>query len=69
MFRGHAGTLAVVRTLFSFYDNASPGDMWYGMGTLFDILRQAGVRTAWLSNQEASGFYGIGRTLDGHFLM
>ena len=33
---------------------------------MFDILRQAGVRTAWLSNQEASGFYGsIGRTLGG----
>lgn len=61
----HAGTLAVVRTLFSFYDNASPG-MWYEYGNVFDILRQAGVRTAWLSNQEASGFYGsIGRTLGG----
>ena len=40
--------------------------MWYEYGNVFDILRQAGVRTAWLSNQEASGFYGsIGRTLGG----
>ena len=59
----HAGTMAVLRTLFSFYDNDADG-MWYDYGDLFDILRQAGVYTAWLSNQEASGFYGsIGRTL------
>lgn len=59
----HAGTMAVLRTLFSFYDNDANG-MWYDYGDLFDILRQAGVYTAWLSNQEASGFYGsIGRTL------
>ena len=59
----HAGTMAVMRTLFSFYNNESPG-MWYDYGDLFDILRWAGVYTAWLSNQEASGFYGsIGRTL------
>ena len=61
----HAGTMAVMRTLFTFYDNASPG-MWYEYGNIFDILRRAGVRTAWLSNQESSGFYGsIGRTLGG----
>ena len=59
----HAGTMAVLRTLFSFYDNDANG-MWYDYGDFFDILRQAGVYTAWLSNQEASGFYGsIGRTL------
>ena len=59
----HAGTMAVLRTLFSFYDNDANG-MWHDYGDLFDILRQAGVYTAWLSNQEASGFYGsIGRTL------
>ena len=59
----HAGTMAVLRTLFSFYDNDANG-MWYDYGDLFDSLRQAGVYTAWLSNQEASGFYGsIGRTL------
>lgn len=61
----HAGTMAVLRTLFSFYDNASEG-LWYEYGNLFDILRHSGVRTAWLSNQESSGFYGsIGRTLGG----
>lgn len=61
----HAGTMAVMRTLFSFYDNEAPG-LWYEYGNLFDILREAGVQTAWLSNQEASGFYGsIGRTLGG----
>ena len=63
----HAGTMAVMRTLFSFYDTAAEqatNGMWYDYGDLFDILRAAGVHTAWLSNQEASGFYGsIGRTL------
>ncbi len=59
----HAGTMAVMRTLFSFYDNDATG-MWYEYGNIFDILRAADVRTAWLSNQESSGFYGsIGRTL------
>ena len=59
--------MAVLRTLFSFYDEAAErrvDGMWYDYGDLFDILRAAGVYTAWLSNQEASGFYGsIGRTL------
>lgn len=59
----HAGTMAVMRTLFSFYDNEAAG-MWYDYGNVFDILRAAHVHTAWLSNQESSGFYGsIGRTL------
>lgn len=59
----HAGTMAVMRTLFSFYDKGAAG-MWYDYGNLFDILRAAGIHTAWLSNQESSGFYGsIGRTL------
>ena len=55
--------MAVMRTLFSFYDKGAAG-MWYDYGNLFDILRAAGIHTAWLSNQESSGFYGsIGRTL------
>ena len=59
----HAGTMAVMRTLFSFYDNDAAG-MWYDYGNIFDILREAGVHTSWLSIQESSGFYGsIGRTL------
>lgn len=59
----YAGTMAVMRTLFSFYDNDAAG-MWYDYGNIFDILREAGVHTSWLSNQESSGFYGsIGRTL------
>ncbi|MDY4474570.1 phosphoethanolamine transferase [Mitsuokella sp.] len=49
----------------SFYDKKSAGN-WYEYGNLFDILRQAGIHTAWLSNQEASGFFGsIGQTLAG----
>lgn len=59
----HAGTMAVMRTLFSFYDNDA-ASMWYDYGNIFDILRESNVHTVWLSNQESSGFYGsIGRTL------
>ena len=61
----HAGTMAVMRTLFSFYDKDAAG-MWYDYGNLFDILRAAGIHTAWLSNQESSGFYGS--TLAGRSL-
>lgn len=53
----HAGTMAVCKTLFTFYDNDAPGD-WYNYLDLFDVLKQAGYHTAWLSNQESSGFYG-----------
>lgn len=61
----HAGTMAVCKTLFSFYNNDQPGE-WYDYQNLFDILRAAGYHTAWLSNQESSGFYGsIGRVYAG----
>ena len=61
----HAGTMAVCKTLFSFYNNDQPGE-WYDYQNLFDVLRAAGYHTAWLSNQESSGFYGsIGRVYAG----
>jgi glucan phosphoethanolaminetransferase (alkaline phosphatase superfamily) len=61
----HAGTMAVCKTLFSFYNNDQPGE-WYDYQNLFDILRAAGYHTVWLSNQESSGFYGsIGRVYAG----
>lgn len=40
----HAGTMAVMRTLFSFYDNDAAG-MWYDYGNIFDILRESNVHT------------------------
>lgn len=61
----HAATMAVCKTLFSFYNNDQPGE-WYDYQNLFDILRAAGYHTVWLSNQESSGFYGsIGRVYAG----
>ena len=57
----HAGTMSVCKTLFTFYNNDAPGE-WYDYLDIFDIVKQAGYHTAWLSNQESSGFYGsIGR--------
>ncbi|SFT32920.1 Phosphoethanolamine transferase for glucans (OPG), alkaline phosphatase superfamily [Selenomonas sp. GACV-9] len=64
----HAATMAVMKTLFCFYDlsQEQAGGVWYEQLNLFDILRRAGIRTAWVSNQESAGFYGsIGRTLAG----
>ncbi len=73
----HAGTMAVLKTLFSFYDVSceEAGSVWYEYGNLFDILKKAGYHTAWLSNQESAGFYGtVGRAFasrcdDGRFTM
>ncbi len=70
----HAGTMAVCKTLFTFYNNETPGE-WYDYQDIFDIVKKAGYRTAWLSNQESSGFYGsIGRVYaercdEGRFTM
>lgn len=64
----HAATMAVMKTLFCFYDHTQEqaGAVWYEQLNLFDILHRAGIRTAWVSNQESAGFYGsIGRTLAG----
>lgn len=70
----HAGTMAVCKTLFTFYNNETPGE-WYDYQDIFDIVKKAGYHTAWLSNQESSGFYGsIGRVYaercdEGRFTM
>ena len=53
----HTYTMAVLRELFSFYHKEYGGE-WYDYPDYFDILRQAGYHTVWLSNQESSGIYG-----------
>ncbi len=50
-------TVAVLRELFTFHDNDST-DEWYQEHNLIDVMKGAGYRTYWLSNQESSGIWG-----------
>lgn len=47
----HANTSAVMRKLFSFYRYGDKGQ-WFSYTNIFMILKAAGWRTVWLSNQE-----------------
>lgn len=50
----HAYTIGVLREVFTFHNYESP-NKWYEYANLFDIVKQAGYTTYWLSNQETSG--------------
>lgn len=58
----HAGTSPVMEKLFTFYSlekqAQNPNAAWYTYTSLFNILRQAGYKTVWLSNQEPFGVWG-----------
>ena len=57
----YAQTVFVLEDLFTFH-RRDMADAWYNYHNLFDILHQANVHTAWLSNQESSGTWGnVGR--------
>ncbi|MDD6133345.1 MAG: phosphoethanolamine transferase [Selenomonadaceae bacterium] len=50
-------TVAVLRELFTFHDVESDKE-WYRYNNLIDVMRAAGYKTYWLSNQESSGIWG-----------
>lgn len=50
-------TVAVLRELFTFNDAESNRE-WYACNNLIDVMKAAGYRTYWLSNQESSGIWG-----------
>lgn len=50
-------TVAVLRELFTFCDAESTKD-WYEYNSLIDVMKAAGYKTYWLSNQESSGIWG-----------
>lgn len=50
-------TVAVLRELFTFNDAESDRE-WYAYNNLIDVMKAAGYRTYWLSNQESSGIWG-----------
>lgn len=50
-------TVAVLRELMTFNDAESDKE-WYAYNNLIDVMKTAGYRTYWLSNQESSGIWG-----------
>jgi len=50
-------TVAVLRELMTFNDAESDKE-WYAYNNLIDVMKAAGYRTYWLSNQESSGIWG-----------
>ena len=52
-----SATVAVLRELFTFNDAESDQE-WYHYNNLIDVMKAAGYRTYWLSNQESSGIWG-----------
>ena len=50
-------TAAALREIFTFADVENT-DTWYRYHNLIDIMKAAGYRTYWLSNQESSGIWG-----------
>lgn len=52
-----AATVAVLRKLLTFADAESTQE-WFTYNNLIDVMRAAGYKTFWLSNQESSGIWG-----------
>lgn len=52
-----SATVPVLRELFTFHDVESDQE-WYHYNNLIDVMKAAGYRTYWLSNQESSGIWG-----------
>ncbi len=50
-------TVAVLKELFTFHDAESDAE-WHQYNNLMDVLKAAGYKTYWLSNQESSGIWG-----------
>lgn len=53
----HSTTIAVLSKLFTFCDRESDKE-WYHYNNLIDVMKAAGYKTYWLSNQETSGIWG-----------
>ena len=51
------GTVLSLREIFTFHD-AESGREWYQCNNLLDVLREAGYKTWWLSNQDSFGVWG-----------
>lgn len=52
-----AATVAVLRKLLTFSD-MDASKPWYEYNNMIDVMKAAGYKTYWLSNQESSGIWG-----------
>ena len=52
-----SATVAVLRELFTFHD-VEDSEVWYHRNNFMDVLKAAGYRTYWISNQDSSGIWG-----------
>lgn len=53
----HAHTIPVIKKLLTFY-NFESTEEWYTYNNIIDIMKLAGYKTYWFSNQESSGIFG-----------
>lgn len=53
----HSHTIPTIEKLFT-YKNYENNLKWYESDNLIDIMKTAGYKTQWISNQESSGIYG-----------
>ncbi len=60
----HSHTMLVMEKLFTFYRYGDEG-RWFDYPNLFSILRAAGYRTVWLSNQESAILGVVGKFFAG----
>lgn len=51
-------TAPAMSRIFTFAEKDAPKDDWYFKANIFDIVRRAGYRTFWLSNQSPLGLWG-----------
>lgn len=51
-------TSLAMSQIFTFAEKSDPKDDWYLKANIFDIVRRAGYRTVWLSNQSPIGLWG-----------
>ena len=51
------GTIDVIQRLLTYYNYEKPGN-WYDYDILIDIMKKAGYKTFWISNQESFGSSG-----------
>lgn len=51
-------TSAAMKLIFTFAEKDTDSENWYKAGNIFDIVRRAGYRTVWISNQSPVGWLG-----------
>lgn len=61
----HGQTIPSMKKMLTFYNGESEKE-WYEYNNVIDIMKKAGYRTYWFSNQESSGIFGNLPAAYGH---